>query len=87
VAWEQGQELPVGFTKKTIGFPGWPTTAPPATPPATASPDANPVFVVGGPGHTLNIQNFFRLLIDCARDPRFNADILMAEINRVTAST
>jgi hypothetical protein len=25
------------------------------------SPDANPVFVVGGPGHTLNIQNFFRL--------------------------
>ena len=32
----------------------------------------------------MNIENFFRLLIDCARDPRFNADILMAEINRVT---
>jgi hypothetical protein len=40
--------------------------------------------VVGGSGHTTNVQGFFRLLIDCAKDPRFNADILMAEINRVT---
>jgi hypothetical protein len=71
--------------KRPSAFPASPTTAPPATPPATgAAPDANPVFVSGGPGHTTNIENFFRLLIDCARDPRFNADILMAEINRVT---
>ena len=85
VAWEQGQELPVGFTKKTIGFPRVANNCAAChTASYRTSPDANPVFVVGGPGHTLNIQNFFRLLIDCARDPRFNADILMAEINRVT---
>jgi mono/diheme cytochrome c family protein len=40
--------------------------------------------VVGGSGHTTNVEGFFRYLIDCAKDPRFNADILMAEINRVT---
>jgi hypothetical protein len=39
--------------------------------------------VVGGPAHTTNVEGFFRYLIDCAKDPRFNADILMAEINRV----
>jgi hypothetical protein len=84
VAWEQGQELPVGFTKRPSAFPASPTTAPPATPPATAKRRLQPGFRGRRAGHTVNIQNFFRLLIDCARDPRFNADILMAEINRVT---
>ena len=85
VAWEQGRELPAGFTKKTIGFPRVANNCAAChTTRYRASPDSNPVFVAGGPGHTLNIENFFRLLIDCARDPRFDADILMAEINRVT---
>ena len=30
--WEEGQELPVGFTKRVIGFPACRTTAPCATP-------------------------------------------------------
>lgn len=85
VAWEQGQELPVGFTRKTIGFARVANNCAAChTTSYRTSPDSNPVFVVGGPGHTVNIENFFRLLIDCARDPRFNADILMAEIDRVT---
>ena len=85
VAWEQGQELPVGFTKKTIGFARVANNCAVChTTSYRVAPDANPVFVVGGPAHTANVQGFFRLLIDCARDPRFNADILMAEINRVT---
>jgi mono/diheme cytochrome c family protein len=85
VAWEQGQELPAGFTKKTIGFPRVGNNCAAChTASYRRSADANPVFVSGGPGHTVNIENFFRLLIECARDPRFNADILMAEINRVT---
>jgi mono/diheme cytochrome c family protein len=85
VSWEQGQELPAGFTKKTIGFPRVANNCAAChTTSYRKSADSNPVFVVGGPGHTLNIENFFRLLIDCAADPRFEADILMAEISRVT---
>lgn len=85
VPWEMGQELPVGFTQKTIGFPRVANNCAVChTTSYRVSPDSNPVFVVGGSGHTANVQSFFRLLLDCARDPRFNADILMAEINRVT---
>jgi hypothetical protein len=85
VPWEQGQELPAGFSKKTIGFPRVANNCAVChTTSYRESPDANPVFVVGGPAHTTNVEGFFRYLIDCAKDPRFNADILMAEINRVT---
>jgi len=85
VAWEQGQELPVGFTKKTIGFARVANNCAVChTTSYRVAPDANRVLVVAGPAHTTNVEAFFRLLIDCAKDPRFNADILMAEINRVT---
>jgi mono/diheme cytochrome c family protein len=67
VSWEQGRELPIGFTKKTIGFPrvanncaGCHTTN------YRADADANPVFINAGPGHTLNLEAFFRFLVDCA---------------------
>ena len=84
VPWEQGQELPVGFTKKKIGFDRVANNCAVCHPPSYREKiDSNPVFVVGGPAHTTNVEGFFRYLIDCAKDPRFNADILMAEINRV----
>ena len=84
VAWEQGQELPVGFTRKTIGFARVANNCAVChTTSYREKIDSNPVFVVGGPAHTTNVEGFFRYLIDCAKDPRFNADILMAEINRV----
>ena len=33
---------------------------------------------------TRNVEAFFRFLVDCAKDPRFNADNLMREIELVT---
>ena len=85
VPWEQGQELPVGFTKKTIGFPRVANTCAVChTATYRSSPDATPVFISAGNGHTTNVEAFFRYLVDCARDTRFNADNLMREINLVT---
>ncbi|MCB1961197.1 MAG: c-type cytochrome [Rhodocyclaceae bacterium] len=85
VAWEQGMELPVGFTKKTIGFERVGNTCAVChTASYRVSEDSNPVFVPTGPNHTLDLAAFFRFLIDCAKDPRFNADVLMREINLVT---
>ena len=85
VAWEQGQELPVGFTKKTIGFPRVANTCAAChTASYRSKVDENPTYVIAGPGHTLNLEAFFRYLIDCAKDPRFNPDILMREIESVT---
>jgi len=85
VPWEQGQELPVGFTKKTIGFPRVANNCAVChTAVYRSKPNENPTFVVAGPGNTTNVEGFFRYLIDCAKDPRFNADNLMSEINLVT---
>jgi hypothetical protein len=50
VPWEQGQELPVGFTKKTIGFPRVANNCAVChTTSYRVSSEANPVLVVGGP--------------------------------------
>jgi hypothetical protein len=85
VPWEQGQELPVGFTKKTIGFPRVANNCAVChTATYRRKADENPIFVSAAPGHTTNVGAFFRYLIDCAKDPRFNADNLMREINLVT---
>ena len=85
VSWEQGRELPIGFTKKTVGFARVGNTCAVChTTNYRASPDENPVFINAGPGHTLNLVAFFRFLVDCAKDPRFNADVLMREIDLVT---
>ena len=37
-----------------------------------------------GPGHTSNIEGFFRLLVDCAKDPRFNPDNVLFYITLAT---
>ena len=85
VVWEEGQELPVGFSKKVVGFPRVANNCASChTTSYRMQVDAAPVFVPTGPNHTLNLWAFFRFLVDCAKDPRFNADNLMAEINLVT---
>lgn len=82
VAWEQGHELPIGFTKRRIGFDRVANNCAAChTAAYRASPNENPTYVVTGPNHTLNLEAFFRFLVDCAKDPRFNADTLMAEID------
>jgi hypothetical protein len=85
VSWEQGQELPIGFTQKVVGFPRVANNC--ASCHAASyrtSLTENPVFVGAGPGHTLYLEGTFRFLVDCAKDPRFNADNIMREIKLVT---
>ena len=85
VSWEQGQELPIGFTKKVVGFPRVANNCAAChTTNYRVRETENPVFVIAGAGHTLNLVAFFRFLIDCAKDPRFNADNMMREISLVT---
>ncbi|MGE0811486.1 MAG: hypothetical protein AB7N69_12865 [Immundisolibacter sp.] len=81
VNWEQGQELPVGFSKRRIGFDRVANTCAACHVASyRTQPEETPTLVVAGPNHTLDLEAFFRFLVDCARDPRFNADTLMAEI-------
>ena len=84
-SWEQGQELPIGFTKKVVGFARVGNNCASChTTNYRLNENETPTFVTAGPGHTLNLEGVFRFLVDCAKDPRFNADNLMQEINLVT---
>ncbi|WP_310446919.1 hypothetical protein [Thiobacillus sp.] len=81
VVWEEGQELPVGFSKRRIGFDRVANTCASCHVSSyRTQADETPTLVVAGPNHTLDLEAFFRFLVDCAKDPRFNADTLMAEI-------
>ncbi len=82
VAWEPGEELPIGFSKRRIGFDRVANNCAVChTASYRVKRDAEPVLVPTGPNHTLDLEAFFRFLVDCAKDPRFNADTMMAEIN------
>src|SRR5687767_6315669 len=83
LVWEEGKEMPVGFTKKVIGFPRvanncaichvgtW-----------RAKEDETPKAVVAAPSHTSDVQGLLRFLTKCGLDPRFNATTILAEIDR-----
>ena len=84
VAWEEGMEMPVGFTKKVVGFPRVSNNCAVChTAIYRKREDETPTVVPTGPGVTMDVQGYFQFLADVARDPRFNADNIMREIELV----
>ncbi len=83
LVWEEGKEMPVGFTKRVIGFPRvanncaichvgtW-----------RSKEDETPHVVATAPSHTTDVQGLLRFLTRAGQDPRFNASTLLAEIDR-----
>jgi mono/diheme cytochrome c family protein len=82
--WEQGHALPIGFTTKVIGFKRVAQSCAACHVASFRSkPGENPIYYPTAPNHTFNLEEMFRFLVDCAKDPRFNADRLMTEIDLV----
>ncbi len=83
--WEQGRELPIGFTKKTIGFErvgiscAFCHTASYRTSPTQEIPN----FALAAPAHQLDSQSYLRFLYASVGDRRFNADNVLNEIDRI----
>jgi mono/diheme cytochrome c family protein len=79
--WEQGHETPIGFSKKTIGFPRIAFNCA-LCHASTYRMDADeaPEIVPAGPAHQADTQAYLKFLFDCASDPRFNADTLLDAI-------
>ncbi len=85
LVWEEGKEMPVGFTKQVIGFPRvanncaichvgtW-----------RSKEDQTPHVVVAAPAHTVDVQSMLRFLAKCGQDTRFNSKTILAEIDRDT---
>ncbi len=84
VVWEPGRELPVGFAKRRIGFDRVANNCAAChTASLRTAPDETPKVYPTAPNHTLDLEAFFRFLVDCAKDPRFSADTLMPAIDLV----
>lgn len=80
--WEQGKEMPLGFTKEVIGYPrvGINCSTCHISQVRTTPDRAVPDYYLGGPSNTLDFQAYQRFLFDCASDPRFNPDTILAAI-------
>lgn len=81
LTWEPGNEMPIGFTKETIGVPrvGMNCAAcHVGTVQNTVT--ERPTLLLGAPSSTFDIQGYQQFLLDCAHDPLFNANFILPEI-------
>ena len=84
MVWEPGQELPVGFSKKTVGFPRITNNCASCHTATFRTKEAEePRVEVAGPAHTSDVQSYLRFLFKVAEDPRFNANVILHEIDLV----
>ena len=83
--WEEGREFPVGFSKKTVGFErvGFNCALCHATTWRLSETDT-PTIVAAGGSHTADIQAMLEFFSKSARDPRFNAETILTEIDLTT---
>lgn len=84
--WEQGREMPVGFTRKTIGFDrvAFNCAFCHTSQVRISANDPRPRLYLGGPSHTFNAWGYERFLFSCASDPRFTAKNILNAIDSIT---
>ncbi|HXO19235.1 MAG TPA: cytochrome c [Thermoanaerobaculia bacterium] len=83
-AWEPGREMPVGFTRKTIGFERVAINCALCHTAMVRKPgEVVPRLYLGGPGHTMDILAYQRFLFACASDPRFTAGNILAAVGQI----
>ena len=75
------QEMPIGLSKATIGFPRVAINCAMCHITSVRTTAGGPVtLVAGGTSNRTSPQQYLRFLLDCASDPRFTADVILAEI-------
>jgi hypothetical protein len=74
-------EMPIGFSKVTVGFPRVGINCAMChTASVRLRADAPPLIYAAAPSHQTAEQQYLQFLFACASDPRFSADIILAEI-------
>lgn len=82
VTWKTGKDRPVGFTKKTIGYPRVALNCA-ACHTQTVRQTLNdvPTLIPTGSVNTFDWSRYLEFLNDSGRDPRFNGDYVLDEIS------
>ncbi len=76
-------EMPIGLSKVTIGFPRVAINCAMCHVTSVRTTPGGPVtLVAGGASNRVSPQQYLRFLLDCASDPRFTPDVILAEIAR-----
>jgi hypothetical protein len=87
-SWEEGREMPAGFSKKTVGYirvAGNCALCHAAS--YRAGPDEGSEVVPVVPGRAIDVQGLLTFFQHCAQDPRFNATEIKTEIANATKLT
>ena len=85
VVWEEGAELPVGFTKKIVGFPRVGNNCALChTATWRSQPDETPRLILGAPANTINVQQLLEFFSRAANDSRFSSSRILGEISELT---
>ena len=85
LSWEEGKEMPAGFSKKAVGYvrvAGNCAICHAAS--YRSGPDEGPEVVPVVPGRATDVQPLLTFFKQCAQDPRFNATEILTEINSAT---
>lgn len=88
LSWEQGKEMPSGFSKKTVGYirvAGNCALCHAAS--FRRGPDEGPEVVPVVPRRTMDPHALITFFQQCAQDPRFNSTEIMTEIGNATKLT
>ena len=85
LSWEETREMPVGLSKKTIGYVRVAGNCALCHAYSRLNgPDEAPTVFAAGPGHTAEVQKLLLFFKQCAQDPRFNADNILGEVYMAT---
>jgi mono/diheme cytochrome c family protein len=81
---EPGRSLPIGVSRRQrLGFEQVGLNCSVChTGTVRETRDGQPQIVLGMPAHSLDLQKFFRFVVDCSVDERFNADNIIEKIDR-----
>jgi mono/diheme cytochrome c family protein len=84
LTWEEGQEMPIGLSKKTVGFPRVAINCAFChTSRMRTAPNEKPNIYPGGTGQQFDSQSYQRFLFACASDPRFTPAAILQELEYV----
>ena len=83
--WEEGKEMPAGFTKKTVGYIRVAANCALChAVPSRPGPNEVPGIVLAARDQSADPQPLQTFLAQCAQDPHFNADGILSEIDMAT---
>ena len=81
LTWEEGNEVPIGITKENIGIARVGLNCAVChVGTVRKTPLSKPKILLAAPSTKFDVQRYAQFFFNCAKDPRFNPDFILPEI-------